>query len=96
MEEDLASYIQDQRLKGCAVSRKEIQRKAKEICADDPTFKASGRWLKGFLNRQGFSLRRVTTTGQKVPEQYVYLIVKFWVQVSDLRYVFLKHEHKFC
>ena len=48
-------------------------------------FRASRGWLEKFLRRNGFSLRRKTTEGQKDPEELVKKIVSFVLHISRMR-----------
>ena len=39
-------------------------------------FKASDGWLRNFNKRNGFTLRRVTTTGREMPENTLEILLK--------------------
>lgn len=60
LEEILKSWICEQRERRLRISRKMIQLKAKEICADT-NFSASDGWLQRFLVRNNFSMRKRTS-----------------------------------
>ena len=43
----------------------------------DGTFFASDGWLRGFLQRKDYTLRRITTTGRDLPSDFLETIEKF-------------------
>lgn len=47
-------------------------------------FKASDGWLRNFNNRNGFTLRRVTTTGKEMPENTLEIIKKHLNECEQL------------
>jgi hypothetical protein len=70
LEETLASWINEKRAAGAAVSSKSIILKAKEIARERnlADFKASKGWFRRFLNRTGLSFRRITSSGRELPQ----------------------------
>ena len=72
MEDELVRWITTQRAKSLRVSRKMIQSDARRIIQEEEdsctTFIASDGWLRKFLKRNRFSLRKRTTVAQKTPE----------------------------
>ena len=80
------------RSKGLRVSRKLIMKKATIIYEDlrkgsddedlESDFKASTGWLRQFLQRAGFSLRRKTSMAQKDPERLIDKLVSFVITVQ--------------
>jgi hypothetical protein len=74
-----------------------IRNKAMEIYTGNPginmectdylgkEFQASVGWLNRFLNREGLSLRRKTTQGQKIPDQYMAKLTQFILYTRSLR-----------
>ena len=40
-------------------------------------FTASEGWLRGFLRRKNYTLRRITTTGRDLPSDFLETIVQF-------------------
>jgi len=85
MEEQLASWITDQRAHHLRVTRSAIQQKALELHQGDEEFVASRGWLENFLRRNDFSLRRRTTISQKLPHDYKTKIVTFVMRVRQMR-----------
>ena len=88
LEEDLVHWIYEKRSKTLHVSRKMIMWKAKNIFDaknEDPatkdSFFASRGWCEKFMRRQGFSLRRKTTTAQKDPSYMIDCIVAYVMHV---------------
>ena len=82
LEDNLFDWILDMRDKRARVSRNMVKNKAKEMYRQDPDvrlemevrgseFLASNGWLNRFLRRYNLTLRRKTTQGQKLPEQYI-------------------------
>ncbi len=43
----------------------------RELAQYSGTFSASDVWLRGFLRRQNFTLRRTTTTGRDLPSDFL-------------------------
>ena len=79
LENDLCEWILSLRSLGRCVSTTSIKLKAKAIAkksnVDD--FKASSRWCSAFMLRNKFSLRRVTSTGQSLPEDFIQKVNDF-------------------
>ena len=75
------------------MSRKSIQLKAKDISRDlidnniltEEKFTASNGWVQKFMNRNNLSLRRVTTSCQKVPADLISTLMNFFFYVRKLR-----------
>ena len=53
-------------------------------------FVASNEWVNNFMHRNGFSLRRKTTTAQQVPE---WLIDKFILFILHARRLSIKYKY---
>ncbi|CAG8778203.1 39294_t:CDS:2, partial [Gigaspora margarita] len=75
-EKRLYEWIIEQRKKGLAVTYIIIRIKMMEILKDQDIsvtllldFKASNRWIHGFMKRNQLALRRRTKVSQKLPEQ---------------------------
>ncbi|KAL2087486.1 hypothetical protein ACEWY4_016314 [Coilia grayii] len=83
MEEHLCNWIHSMRERHHPVSRKMIRTKAKEIFGyvsdskNDETFTASAGWLRRFLKRNDFSVRRRTTVAQKDARHFTEKLVNF-------------------
>ena len=71
LEHDLFEWIKECRAQKWVVTRKRIQLKAREMseARGDLELVASNGWLMRFMARKGLSLRRVTTSCQKDPDQ---------------------------
>lgn len=90
MEECLMDWITEMRAKGNRVSRNMIKAKAKELFpqiddATKTTFAASSGWLSGFMDRNGLSVRRVTSVAQKPPNEFADKIVSHIMFTAQLR-----------
>lgn len=80
IEEKLLAIIMEMRGEKKRVTRRFIKTKAIELWSEDESrgvFLASPGWISNFLRRQNLTLRRVTTTGQKVPADCVQKIASF-------------------
>ena len=96
IEEALASYIEGLRSRNLRVTTKAIQRKALELShsstpaepgsSSNKPFAASRGWLCNFMKRWGFSLRRRTTVGQRLPPQLTDKVVSFIMKARKLRF----------
>ena len=94
--EALASYIEGLRSRNLRVTTKAIQRKALELShsstpaelgsSSNKPFAASRGWLCNFMKRWGFSLRRRTTVGQRLPPQLTDKVVSFIMKARKLRF----------
>ena len=75
LENQLAEWIYDRRSKRQRVSKKHIMAKAKYFYGSEcdesekSRFEASNGWVNNFMRRNGFLLRRKTTTAQQAPER---------------------------
>ena len=74
MERNLDEWMIAERVKGHLLSSFSIKVKAveleREICKQNQTsfkFYASNGWLRNYLRRKGYTLRRITTTGRELP-----------------------------
>lgn len=89
MEDELVRWITTQRAKSLRVSRKMIQSEARRIIQEEEdsctTFIASDGWLRKFLKRNRFSLRKRTTVAQKTPEHVKEKVIDFLAFVHNLR-----------
>lgn len=74
LEEDLARYVNEVRNKYVAVTVEMIQMKARELARKHgislAIFKASKGWVKRFMKRLRFSLRRRTSVCQRCSEDF--------------------------
>jgi len=74
-EKQISAWIHDARKKGAIVNGFSIQTKVRELLKEkDPFFKASTGWLRKFLKRNDFSLRRITTTGRDLNSKCIFNI----------------------
>lgn len=93
IKEELVRFVNDLRLRHIAVTREAIQIKAKQLAngkgnrtrGSDATFKASVGWLRHFMHRAGFSLKRRTSISQKLPPHFEEKLVEFPKYVIRLR-----------
>ena len=91
LEEQLFAFFQEQRAKKLRVSRRMLSKKALQIFSDlvdDGVYQAglfvcSDGWMSKFMKRHHISLRRVTTTCQKTPDQHLHKIVDFIMEVRS-------------
>lgn len=81
MEDKLDEWTQELREAGCCVSGFTLKVKAiqilRELAQYNGTFSASDGWLRGFLRRKNFTLRRITTTGRDLPSDFLETIDQF-------------------
>jgi hypothetical protein len=81
MEDNLDAWAQELRDAGCCLSGFTIKVKAlqilKELGQFDGKFYASDGWLRGFLQRKNYTLRRITTTGRDLPKDFLETINQF-------------------
>ena len=87
MEEQLASWIIELRSRNCRTTRAAIQRKALELYKGHEDFIASREWLSNFFKRHGFSSRRRTTVGQKLPQDHIQKISSYLMRLKKMRYI---------
>ena len=88
LEIELVAWIHERRERRLRVTYNEIRQHALQFSSQqdgETEFRASHGWLEKFLRRNGFSLRRKTTEGQKDPEQLVEKLVSFVLHVSRMR-----------
>ena len=75
MEDKLDEWTQELREAGCCVSGFTLKVKAlqilRELAQYSGTFSATDGWLRGFLRRKNFTLRRITTTGSRLFSHFV-------------------------
>ena len=87
MEAELVKIIKTMRENGGIVSGLYIKIKALKYMQDNhprTSFKASDGWLRNFNNRNGFTLRRVTTTGREMPEDTLEILKKHLDECEQL------------
>jgi hypothetical protein len=81
MENDLDAWAQELREAGCCLSGFTLKVKALEILRKlgqfDGKFLATDGWLRGFLHRKNYTLRRITTTGRDLPKDFLETINQF-------------------
>ena len=81
MENSLDEWAQELRLSGCCLSGFTLKVKAIQILREnglfDGTFIASDGWLRGFLKRKSYTVRRITTTGRDLPKDFLETINEF-------------------
>jgi hypothetical protein len=81
MEDKLDEWTQELREAGCCVSGFTLKVKAiqilRELAQYNGTFSASDGWLRGFLRRKNFTLRRITTTGRDLPSDFLVTFDQF-------------------
>ena len=80
LEERVFNYFRSKRDRKLRVTRSQLQKKALELHGDlvadgtipsESDFSASDGWMTRFMARHKISFRRVTTTCQKPPEDYI-------------------------
>ena len=86
IDEELYQWLLEQRQSGHRVSGKRLRREALRLHAEkgDQLFKASSGWLKCWRRRHNISLRRRTTTAQKLPSDLEEKIVEFYHKIIRL------------
>ena len=88
METVLSSWIFDARSLGYAVSMKSMCQMAlhflDELNIPHENFKASTGWAKRFIDRQGLSLRRVSTLNQHNPKDITQKVIRFIVYMRGV------------
>ena len=81
MENDLDAWAQELREAGCCLSGFTLKVKALEILRKlgqfDGKFLATDGWLRGFLHRKNYTLRRIKTTGRDLPKDFLETINQF-------------------
>ena len=100
-EASLKTWVIEFRKDGIAVTPKMVKIYMKEILIKEfahiylnsENFLASDRWFYGFLKRSGFSLRRKTKIGQKLPAQLSEKLLEFQRFIIKKRKQF---EYELC
>jgi hypothetical protein len=81
MEDKLDEWTKELREAGCCISGFTLKVKSLQILREmekfDGTFFASEGWLRGFLRRKNYTLRRITTTGRDIPSDFLETIEEF-------------------
>ena len=92
LEKEVVAWITEKRKAGTGVSPNVICLKAKSVVQrlGLEQFKTSKCWCYRFMDRCGFSIRRRTTTAQKLPQDYEEKLMKFQHYVMANR-----KEHNF-
>ena len=92
LEETFIERITSQKSKNLLVSRKLIQRKARQYAEEKGNssgqvneFRASEKWLQKFMLRNGLSLRRRTTQAQKTPDQIIDKVIAYILYVRQFK-----------
>lgn len=89
IEEDLAEFVRQRRSQFLPVNAEPVQIKAREFAHEAgvprDSFKASRSWVQKFMRPAGFSLRRRTSTCQKLPAEYEEKLVEFQRYVMKMR-----------
>lgn len=88
LEVELVAWIEERRGRRLRVTLNEIRQHALQYGSRQHggrEFRTSRGWLEKFLRRNGFSLRRKTTEGQKNPEELVKKLVSFVLHISRMR-----------
>lgn len=94
LEDTLVTWITKHRQNGHGVSRNAIIMKAKQLMKDPDLikeypglvkFKASLKWLAGFMRRRGLSLRRKTTISQHLPKDLAFKLASFQQYIITYR-----------
>ena len=85
MEIALVEWVREQRLEYHQVTTKMVQEKAQSIQEEsgNSNFIASRGWLCRFFKRNNLSLRRRTTTGQKLPKDLMPKIQTFLLGIRN-------------
>lgn len=85
LEAELKNWKTDTRNAGDCVSGKSIQRNALEISNRRglAQFKVSERWLRNFLRRNNYVLRRITSKGRCLPGNSLETINNFLSKCAD-------------
>ncbi len=75
MENYLDAWAQELREAGCCLSGFTLKFKALEILRKlgqfDGKFLATDGWLRDFFHRKNYTLRRITTTGRDLPNDFL-------------------------
>lgn len=83
----MVSWIDTLRSQNLRVTKSAIQAEATDMykrANPEEEFSGSRGWLDRFFNRHGFTLRRRTTVGQRLPRELVPKVVSFLVRVRRM------------
>ena len=84
MEEEVFEWICEMRSRYPRVTQRMICLQAKSVSMN-VNFRASIGWLRRFMNRKGFSLRRRTTLCQTVPSDCIPKLVRYIIHLRSLQ-----------
>ena len=89
LDQAILEYVEDQRKQRLTVTEKKIRIKAASISQElypdlNPNFKASRGWFNRMCTRNNLSHRRVTSVGQKVPENAVEIAEEFLKDMMEI------------
>uniref|UniRef100_A0A6G5A925 Putative pogo transposable element n=1 Tax=Rhipicephalus microplus TaxID=6941 RepID=A0A6G5A925_RHIMP len=89
LEDKVADFVREYRAKSLPVNAELIRSKAVELAREaglsKKDFKGSIYWVRRFMRRKGFALRRRTSICQKLPEMYEDKLIEFQLYVNNLR-----------
>lgn len=89
LEDKVADFVREYRARSLPVSAELIRTKAVELAREAglsrEEFKGSIYWVRRFMRRKGFALRRRTSICQKLPEEYEDKLIEFQLYVNSLR-----------
>lgn len=89
LEEKVADFVREYRARSLPVTTEVIRTKAIELAREAglsrEQFKGSIFWVRRFMRRKGFALRRRTSICQKLPEAYEEKLLDFQRYVIRLR-----------
>lgn len=89
LEDKVADFVREYRARSLPVSAELIRTKAVELAREAglsrEDFKGSIYWVRRFMRRKGFALRRRTSICQKLPEEYEDKLIEFQLYVNSLR-----------
>lgn len=89
LEDTLADFVREQRARSLPVTAHTIRCKAVELAREaglsSEEFRAPASWVRRFMRRKGFSLRRRTSICQKLPVEFEDKMVSFQRFVIRLR-----------
>lgn len=89
LEDKVADFVREYRARSLPVTAELIRSKAVELAREAglsrEQFKGSVYWVRRFMRRKGFALRRRTSICQKLPEAYEDKLIDFQRYVIRLR-----------
>ncbi|KAL1475928.1 hypothetical protein MTO96_018954 [Rhipicephalus appendiculatus] len=89
LETLLAEFVRELRARSLPVTAECVRVKALEIARDSGhtrvRFKGSPSWVRRFMKRKGFALRRRTSVCQKLPEDFDHKLVEYQHFIIELR-----------